>query len=954
MKNYKKVFLLSSIALAISGCNLTNSTPTVELATKQASTQLDIEKYTLDNGLDVILHQDKSDPVVAVAIQYHVGSNREKPGRTGFAHFFEHMLFQDSEHVGAGKFIKNIGAMGGSLNGGTWQDGTVYYETVPSDGLEKVLWMESDRMGYFINTVTAAGLENEKQVVKNEKRQGVDNRPYGHANSVTLKALYPKGHPYSWSVIGSLEDLQSATLQDVRDFYQQWYGVNNATLVLAGDFDKTQAKQWVQKYFSEFKARGDVTPLKPMPVTLSATKSLYHQDNFAKLPQLTMTYPTVDQGHKDQYALSMLAEILSDGKDSVLYQTLVEQDKVTPKVNAGVNHGEIAGTFALRVRTFSGVDLDKAKQSIDAALAKFALQGASDKQISRILTAKETKFYNGLTSVFSKASSLATANEFFGDPAYVTQEIEHYRQVSKKDIMRVFKQYILDKPFVATSFVPKGQLDLALRDAIKADVVEEKIIQGAEQKHVEKLEIAQLEPVAQTVSAFDRNIEPAYGKKPVVTLPTIWQKNLKNDVRVLGIEHNELPLVSFSIRIKGGHSLDKKGKSGSANLLTDILMEGTATKTPQQLEDAIGALGADLNFYADNEYIELSGNTLSKNFNATMALAQEILLEPRWDANEWERIKKQTLATVKQRAGSPGAIAAQVYAKLMYQDSNLGTPITGTPTEIAALTIEDIKAFYYENIVSGATSVHFAGNITSQQAMQSLSPLSNQLKQAELSFAKATDRVELDNAQLYFVDVPGAKQSFIRIGSRAMPANSGDYSLAQAVNHNLGGSFSGKLFQVLRLEKGYTYGAYSSFSRSNIGGTFTARSSVRSNVTLESLQTFREIFDSYTTSFDEASLDSAKSILAKQDARAFETTGNLIEVLKNITTYDLGTDYVAKKQQALNNMPLAKAKQLLKTYMDKDKMVYLVVGDAKTQLSRLNKLGLGDAILLNKEGELIK
>lgn len=956
MNNYKKILMLSSIALAVAGCNISSTPPPPppKTALTASGVTLDIEKFTLDNGLDVVLHQDKSDPVVAVAIQYHVGSNRELPGRTGFAHFFEHMLFQDSENVGAGKFIKNIGAMGGSLNGGTWQDGTVYYEIVPSDGLEKVLWMESDRMGYFINTVTSAGLENEKQVVKNEKRQGVDNRPYGHANSVMLKALYPEGHPYSWSVIGSLEDLQNATLQDVRDFYQRWYGVNNATLVLAGDFDKAQAKQWVEKYFSEFEARGDVTPIKPMPVKLSASKSLYHEDNFAKLPQLTLTYPTIEQKNKDQYALSMLAQILSDGKDSVLYQTLVEQDKLAPKASAYASHGEIAGTFSMRVRTFAGVDLDKAKASIDKAMAKFALSGASDKQIKRILTAKETEFYNGLTSVFSKASSLATANEFFNDPNYITQEIEHYRAVTKQDIMRVFKQYILNKHYVATSFVPKGQQVLALNDAKKADVVEEKIVQGAEQQAKSEAPAQQIEPVAQTTSSFDRSIEPSYGKAPVVTLPTIWQDTLDNDVAIYGIEHDELPLVSFSIRIKGGHALDQSGKNGVANLLTDMLMEGTATKTPQQLEDAIGLLGAELNFYTSNEYIELSGKTLSKNFAQTIALAQEILLEPRWDISEWERIKKETLATVKQRSGSPSAIAAQVYAKLMYPDSNLGTPITGTAQEITNLTLEDIKGFYQQNIVSGATSVHFAGAVDQGSAKHSLKPLATSMKRGQLVMPKITAPKPLDKTRLYFVDVPDAKQSFIRIGSRAMVADSSDYSLAQAVNHKLGGSFSGELFQVLRLQKGYTYGAYSSFSRSNFGGTFTANSSVRSNVTLESVQTFRDVFEQYQQSFDQQVLDSTKSILAKQDARAFETTDNLLNVLSNITTYNLASDYVEQKQKSLRELTLPRAKDLLSTYMDKDKMVYLVVGDAKTQLARMSELGLGEPVLLDKNGQIIK
>jgi zinc protease len=285
---FTKIFALSALALSITACNTSSESPSTNAQTTVAQAQLPrvaLEKYTLANGLEVVLHQDKSDPVVAVAIQYHVGSNREKLGRTGFAHFFEHMLFQDSENVGPGNFIKNIGNMGGTLNGGTWQDGTIYYEVFPHDGLEKVLWMESDRMGYFINTVTPEGLENEKQVVKNEKRQSVDNRPYGHTEYVTLTALYPEGHPYSWDVIGSLEDLQNATLADVREFYQQWYGVNNATLVLAGDFDTDEAKLWIKKYFGELEPRGDVTPLPPMPVVIEKSKSLYHEDNFATLPE---------------------------------------------------------------------------------------------------------------------------------------------------------------------------------------------------------------------------------------------------------------------------------------------------------------------------------------------------------------------------------------------------------------------------------------------------------------------------------------------------------------------------------------------------------------------------------------------------------------------------------------------------------------------------------------------
>ncbi len=959
MKNIKKVFALSALALAISGCGSNNATQDTTAATpahlnqSRSTLNLKIEKYTLDNGLEVVLHQDKSDPIVAAAIVYHVGSNRELPGKTGFAHFFEHMLFQNSENLGPGKFIKNIGSFGGTLNGGTWQDGTIYYEVFPKDALEKVLWMESDRMGYFINTVNQMGLENEKQVVKNEKRQGVDNRPYGHTDYVTLKALYPEGHPYSWDVIGSLEDLQNATLQDVRDFYQKWYGVNNGTLVLAGDFDTEQAKAWIKKYFGEFKPRGDVTPLKPMPVSLATSKSLYHEDNFATLPELTLTFPTAINYSDDAYALSILSDLLSQGKDSALYQTVVEQDKLAPTVNTRANHAEIAGTFSIAVRAFNGVDLDSVKHSIDRALSNFAQNGFSDEQLARIKTSRETAYYNEINSVFNKAATLAQHNEFAGDPNLLLNEFERYRAVDREQLMAVFNKYIYGKNYVATSFVPKGQVELALNDAVKADVVEEKVVQGAEASMAAKAadKADPLPPVAQDPSSFDRAIAPAFGDKPVVTLPQVWQSQLSNGAKILGIEHNELPLVSFSIRVLGGHSLDPQNKSGVANLMTDIMMEGTKDKTPQQLEAALGALGAELEFTTADEFITLTGSTLAANFEQVMALAQEVLLNPRWDENEWEKVKKRNIALIQQIKANPNAIAANVYAKLLYDaDSPMSKPSIGTVEEVQSITLEDVKAFYAKNIVANLTSVHVAGDVDEAQVVASLKPLSINLKKGVVKMPTAKPAKALSKPQLYFVDVPGAKQSVINIGSRAMKADSADYYPAVAVNYNLGGGMTGELFQTLRLAKGYTYGAYSYFGRANAGGVFTATSSVRSNVTLESLQTFREILTGYGEKFDEAALAQTKSVLQKSSARSFETTDALLRVLQNISSYGLSNNYVAKQQNQLESLTLEQAKSALNKYINPEAMVYLVIGDAKTQLPRLKALGLGEAILLDTDG----
>jgi len=963
VKNFIKVMFAIIMVCGLYGCNGSGDPATTTAAiepvppvveTSPAGLSIDIEKYTLANGLDVILHRDDSDPVVATAIVYHVGSNREEPGRTGFAHFFEHMLFQDSENVGAGKFITEIGDMGGSLNGGTWQDGTIYYEVVPSDGLERVLWMESDRMGYFINTVTEAGLENEKQVVKNEKRQGVDNRPYGHTDYVQLTNMYPEGHPYSWDVIGSLEDLQAATLADVRKFYEKWYGVDNATLVIAGDFDPETARGYIEKYFGELEPRGEVTPPGPMPASLDRIKKLYHEDNFAQLPELNQVYPAVEARHADFYALKLLASLLTEGKDSPLYKVIVDEQKLAPSASADYRDGEIAGTMNFQVRAFDGIDLDRVQAALFTAFELFSSEGFTDQQLERILTNQETDFYNNLNSVFSKAFRLARYNEFNGDPNRLATEIDRYRAVTREDIMRVFNTYVVNKNYVATSFVPRGQLDLALENSVKADVVEEQIVQGAEEAAAaasNDMAGTPSEPLS-TPSRIDRSSKPAMGAEPVVKLPEVWTTHMESGLTLLGIEHNELPLVNLSVRIKGGHYLDDPAQTGTANLLTSIMMEGTAKRTPRELEQAIGDLGATINFGASEEYITLSASSLSRNFEAVAELMVEILLQPRWDEGEWERVRQQEISGVQQAGANPNAVAAVAFNRLLYGSDNiLGSPASGSEESLLATTMDDVKAFYQNNLLANMASVHIAGDVTRERALKAFAGLVSEWQAGAVDFPVYTLPEPVAQPALYFVDIPGAKQSVIRIGSLAMKADSPDYYPATAINHGLGGNFSAQLFQILRLQKGYTYGAYSDFNRRSHMGRFRANSSVRSNVTLESMQTFRELLSGYAPGFDAAALARTRTTLSKANARAFETTGSLMGVLQNISSYDLPTDYVAVQQQQLQDLSLEQAGELFAEYMDPQKMIYLVVGDAETQLGRLGELGLGEPALLDRMGD---
>ncbi|HHH50021.1 MAG TPA: insulinase family protein, partial [Saprospiraceae bacterium] len=687
-----------------------------------AELKIDYDKYTLDNGLQVILHQDDSDPIISLAILFHVGSNREKPGRTGFAHFFEHMLFQNSENVGKGNFFKKIEEMGGTLNGGTWNDGTVYYEVVPKDALERVLWMESDRMGFMINTVTEPVLENEKEVVKNEKRQRVDNQPYGHTGYVVDKALYPTDHPYNWQVIGSLEDLENATIDDVKEFYAKWYGPNNATLVLAGDFKSAEAKELIEKYFGELKARGEDSAITPRPAVVEHTVKLMHEDNFAELPELRMTFPAVEDGHPDSYALEYLGELLSNGKRAPLYKEIVEKQKLASdrQTNAFNATREMAGNFVFRIRANDGVNLNDVEAAVFTALKNFETDGIDDRDMSRIKNAQETNFYSGISGILSKSFQLAQFNTFRGNPGELQNEIKKILAVSKDDVMRVYKKYIKDKNYVATSFVPKGKTDLALTGSTVAEVVEEPVVQGAEPPALSEDDIV----FEKTKSKIDRSVEPPLGAAPTMNTPNVWTAVLSNGLKVYGIQNNELPMVEFSLRLKGGMLVDDPNKVGVANLMTDIMIEGTANKTPEELEDAIGQLGADIGMYTSAEFIEISGSCLARNFAKTYALFEEILLEPRWDEKEFDRIKKSTVTSIQQRAARPNSVAASVFNKLIYGPDNiLSNNTSGSIETVNSLTIDDVKAFYEKNYSPSVSSFHIVGAISKSEVMKALESL---------------------------------------------------------------------------------------------------------------------------------------------------------------------------------------------------------------------------------------
>lgn len=914
---------------------------------KTPELSINYEKITLDNGLDVIFHVDKSDPVVAVELMAHVGSAREVEGRTGFAHLFEHLLFLESENLGKGGLDKMSARIGGSgANGSTSRDRTNYLQTVPKDALEKMIWAEADKLGWFINTVTDPVLAKEKQVVKNEKRQSVDNRPYGHRQYVIGKNLYPKDHPYNWQVIGSLEDLQNATLEDVKTFFKKWYVPNNSTLVLSGDIDVAQAKKWVHKYFDEIPRGEDIAPINKRPGIVNNTKFLYYEDNFARLPELTLSWPAVEQYHKDAYALNILTEYLSSGKKAPLNKVLVDDLKLTSSTTMFNYSSELAGQIQLIVRAFNNTKLDEVKKGIDQALADFEKNGIPQKDLDRIKAGQETAFYSSLSSVLGKGTRLASYNTYTGNPGFVTEDIKNTLSVTTEDVMRVYNKYIKGKNYIATSFVPRNGKDLALTNSTEAEVVEEKIVIGAE----ETFDASVAAKYEKTPSTFDRSSEPPYGDSPDVKVPQVWQSTLGNGLSVYGIQNDEVPLVQFNLIIDGGQLLENMDKLGVANLTADLMSRGTKNKTVSELEDALAQLGASINIFAGRENIRISGTTLAKNYNATLALAKEMLLEPRWDENEFDLLKKRAIDNLRQQEASPRSVASNAFNELIYGKDNIRSKnVLGTIGSVNKITLDDLKTFYTNYISPSVAKMLIVGDISEENVLSSLKGLEADWAAKKVTIPNYKTPDAPNKSTVYFYDIPNAKQSQLRFGAPALAFNDADYYPATVMNYILGGGgFASQLTQQLREGKGYTYGIGSFFSGTKDKGAFTISSGVRSNVTLEASQLVKQILDNYGKNYNEKDLATTKGFLIKSNARAFETMRAKLRMLENISTYNLSPDYVKGREKIVNEMTIKRVQELSNKYLDPNKMIWLVVGDAKTQLKRMEKLGFGKPVLLNK------
>ncbi len=906
------------------------------------------EKYQLVNGLTLIIHEDHSDPLVHVDVTYHVGSAREELNKSGFAHFFEHMMFQGSENVADEEHFKFVTESGGTLNGTTNRDRTNYFETVPSNQLERMLWLEADRMGFLLNAVTQKKFEVQRSTVKNEKQQNYDNRPYGPFRENNMRALYPYGHPYSWLTIGLLEDLDRADVNDLKNFFLRWYGPNNAVLTIGGDLNPKEVVHMVERYFGSIPRGQEVKNMKLNPVVLDANRYISYHDKNIRFPALIITYPTVPRFHADEAPLDCLAEIIGSGKSSYFYQKFVKTQKA---IQASVSNpaSELAGELTMFVLPFPGNSLSDMEADVVSALEDFEKNGVADKDIEKFKAKYESRTINGLATVSGKVSQLASFQTFTGNANFIQKDLDRYLTVTKEDVIRVYNQYIKGKFAVVQSV-------LATADGVPAKP--DDFTATADGKNPFPTTDYSGLTYNKAKDSFDRSINPKAGKAAAVKVPDFWRVKEENGLKIIGMKSSEIPTVSVQITINGGHKLEAHdpSKSGLAALTASMLNESTKNYSAQEIAVELEKLGSRIGVNAGATSTSLNMRSLAKNLDATLKLLEEKLFHPKFSEEDFSRVKKQQLEGVKAQQKQPVTIADNVYSRLLYGDNHImSVPSSGIEETVNNISLDDVKDFYAKYYSPSVSEVVIVGDIDKAVIMSKIGFLKN-WKAKKVDMPKLIIKNNLGKTKLYLVDKKKAPQSEIRIGYMTdMPYDAtGDYYKSYLANYTLGGAFNSRINLNLREDKGYTYGARSYFNSADDPGPYTARAGVRANVTDSAVYEFmKEIIKFNKEGITKEELSFMKNSIGQRDARAYEAPWQKAGFLGRIVHYDLDKNFVDKQNEIVENITIEEVNRLTKKNILADNMNIIVVGDKESLKPKLLKLGY-EIIDVDEKGNIIK
>jgi zinc protease len=895
------------------------------------------EEYKLKNGLRVILHQDKSTPIVAVNVWYHVGSKNEVPGRTGFAHLFEHMMFQGSKNYND-DYFKPLQEAGASINGTTNPDRTNYFETVPSNFLELALFMEADRMGNLLEAMTQEKLDNQRAVVQNERRQRYDNQPYGTAFEKVAALIYPKDHPYHWTTIGSLADLQAASMDDVKAFFRQYYVPNNASLVIAGDFDPKQARGWVEKYFGPIAKGGDIK--RPNPAQPKMTGEMRHSyEDDVRLPRLYMVWHTVRMGDKDEAALDILSRILSSGRGSRLQRNLVFDKQIAQDVSASHPTAEIAGTFRVTSTARPGKTLEEIEKEINTEIERIKNAPPTAEEIERALNAIESQTVFGLQTVLGKANEMNSNAVFFGTPDMFQKQLDAYRSVTPADVQRVAKNYLGENRLVM-SFVPRKG----------ARPAGEKTEPESEEREQAKKDTDGKD--------YSANL-PKPGPNPKFALPKIEKSKLSNGLEVWLVRQDELPIVSMNLVLKTGGTADPQNRAGLASMTSSLLNSGTKTRSAVDISNELQAIGANLGAGSGWDSATVSMQTLTRNLDKALDIYSDVVVNPSFPTDELETLRRRALVGFLQRKDNPNAIAGVVYDQLLYgKDHPYGKSLGGDEASVKAITRAEIEKFYQTHYRPNNAALIVVGDTDMKTITPKLEKAFAGWKSGDVPEMQAPRTVSFDKPGIYIVDKPGAAQSVISIGHIGVARDNPDYYPLQVMNSILGGQFSARVNMNLREDKGYTYGARTGWSMRRGAGPFTASADVKTAVTKESVMEFMKEIEGIRGAIPvtPAELEYNKQSLIRRYPAAFETNGQIAGQLSNLYIYNLPDSYFNEYISKINSVTVADINRVANKYLTPDKMAILIVGDKAAIEPRLKQIDMwGNTIkYLDAEGNPVE
>src|SRR5688572_332645 len=891
----REIIFTTIIALCVT---IAGAAPKPDLG---SNIQLPHKKFVLKNGLTLIVHEDHKAPIVAVNVWYHVGSKNEKPGKTGFAHLFEHLMFNGSEHFDDDYFkaMEKVGAT--DLNGTTSEDRTNYFQNAPKDALDFLLWMESDRMGHLLGVINQAKLDEQRGVVQNEKRQS-ENQPYGLVSELVTKACYPPGHPYSWTTIGSMEDLNAASIDDVKEWFRAYYGAANATVVVAGDVDTEVAREKVEKYF------GDLPPGPPIArheVWIAKRSGSHRQIAQDRVPQsrIYKVWNIPQFGSLEADHLNLVSDVLAMGKTSRLYKRLVYDEQLATDVSAFVNLNEIAGQFYIMATARPGKPLLEVERAIDEELERFLRKGPTSAELERVKTTFFAQIIRGMERIggfHGKSDTLANYQVFTGDADNYKLTLERTREATADDLRKAAQDWLSDGVY--------------------------------------NLEVHPFPPFETAKTGVDRSKVPDPTIRPEVKFPDMLHTNLANGLKIVLAERHTAPLVHFVFQFDAGYASDKLSSPGTAKLAMNMLDEGTKKRTSLEIDEEASRLGAVIGTGSDLDTSSVSLSALKANLDPSLELFADVILNPAFPETDFKRLQNQQLDAIKREKSEPSQMALRVLPRLLYgPDHAYSNPFTGSGTEgsVAKLSRADLQKFYETWFKPNNATLIIVGDTTLADITPRLEKFFRAWPKGEVPKKDISQVKAPAKSTLYLMDRPGSIQSMIFTGELAPPKNNPDEIAIEAMNNALGGSFTARINMNLREDKHWSYGAHSALVGARGQRPYIVIAPVQTDKTKESMteidKELRGILGNNPIKPEE--LVVAQKSMTLTLPGEWETTSAVSRAIGQLIRYRLPENYYETYPKKVAALQLADVKQIAQKLVHPDKLLWVVVGD----LSKIEK-----------------